>query len=82
MFIQLKKEEKDDMIERIKVFFAEERGEEIGLIAAETVYAFILEEAGPALYNRGIRDAAKLINEKMINLDEDLAALERPVKRG
>lgn len=68
------------MIADIQRFFEEERGEEIGEIAAENVLEFVKEHLGPHFYNQAIKDTKELVEQKMLSIEEDLYALERPVK--
>jgi uncharacterized protein (DUF2164 family) len=81
MFIKLPKEVKDGMKEEIISFFYEERDEQIGEIAAETILDFCLEKLGPYFYNEGVQDAIKIINERNMNAEEDLHSLKRNVSR-
>lgn len=80
MFIQFSREQKDIMIEAIQRFFYEERNEEIGLIAAESIFDFFKENMGPHFYNEAIKDARFLIEQKMISMEDDLYALEKKTK--
>ncbi len=77
LFIQFSKQHKDKMISEIQRFFYEERGEEIGLIAAENAYDFFKDQLGPYFYNKALRDARELVEQKMNTLEEDLYALEK-----
>jgi len=81
MNIQLKREEKEELIESIKEFFYEERSEEIGNLAAGNFLEFITKEIGPYFYNQGTRDAKHMVEMKMVSLEEDLLSLERPIRR-
>lgn len=81
MYIKLSKEAKLGMKEEIISFFYQERDEEIGEIAAEAFLDFCLEKLGPYFYNEGIQDAIKIINERNMNVEEDLHSLKRPVNR-
>ncbi|HEY4554375.1 MAG TPA: DUF2164 family protein, partial [Bacillaceae bacterium] len=54
---RLSAEKKRQMIRDIQEFFLEERGEEIGEIAAEACFEFIKDRLGPVFYNEAIRDA-------------------------
>lgn len=80
MFIQLTKQQKDAMIGDIQRFFYEERGEEIGELAAENVLEFFKSAMGPYFYNEAIKDARLLIEQKMNSIEEDLYALEKTKK--
>ncbi|MGP4072712.1 DUF2164 domain-containing protein [Piscibacillus sp. B03] len=75
-----KPEQKRLIIEQIQTYFYEERGEELGEIAAERFLEFMSEELGSHFYNKGVEDAKNLVEQKMMNLDEDLMSLERPIK--
>ncbi|KGP90107.1 hypothetical protein N780_06870 [Pontibacillus chungwhensis BH030062] len=74
----LKKEEREQILSKIQGYFEMERGEEIGTIAADQVFQFIEKEVAPHFYNQGVRDAKRMLEEKMMNLDEDITSLEKP----
>ncbi|NLL47544.1 MAG: DUF2164 domain-containing protein [Firmicutes bacterium] len=78
--INMSREEKVKIMERIKTYFDEERSEEIGNLAAEHLLDFMLGELGPYVYNRAIYDSRQLVNERFAQLDEDLYTLERPIR--
>ena len=81
MYIQLPKEQKDQIIEDIQRFFYQEKGEELGLIAAENIFSFFMEQLGPILYNQGVRDAKKMVTQQLFHIEDDIASLERPIGR-
>ncbi|WP_432806314.1 DUF2164 family protein [Lederbergia citrisecunda] len=76
---RLTAEKKREMIREIQNFFWEERGEEIGEIAAETCFEFIKDRLGPVFYNAAIRDAREIAEQRMQTLEEDLYALEKHI---
>ncbi|TFB21374.1 DUF2164 domain-containing protein [Filobacillus milosensis] len=78
--INLKKEQKQHLIEQIKEYFYNERSEEIGDLAAENFFHFMAEEVGPHFYNKGLHDAKDVFEQKVMNMDEDIRALERNTK--
>ncbi|MFD1019295.1 DUF2164 domain-containing protein [Thalassobacillus hwangdonensis] len=78
---KLKKEEKEQLISDIKYYFEMERGEELGDLAADQMLDFFYKALAPHLYNQGIADARKMVEEKVINLDEDIRSLEQPIGR-
>ncbi len=80
MFIKFSQEQKNRMVADIQRFFEEERGEEIGELAAENVLEFVKEYLGPHFYNQAIKDTKELVEQKMLSIEEDLYALERPIK--
>ncbi len=79
--IKLPKEQKDEMIEELQNFFYEERGEEIGTIAAERLLDHMMQQFAPYIYNQAVRDAKVAVNEKLSQVEEELHALERPINR-
>ncbi|KKE80392.1 MULTISPECIES: DUF2164 domain-containing protein [Bacillaceae] len=81
MYIRLPKETKDQIKEELKEYVYYERSEEIGDLAAENMLDFILKEIGPYFYNQGVKDAKEMVNQKMVNLEEDMESLERPISR-
>lgn len=79
--IKLPKEQKDEMIEELQSFFYDERGEEIGAIAAERLLDHMMHRFAPYIYNQAVRDAKAAVNEKLSQVEDELYALERPIDR-
>jgi uncharacterized protein (DUF2164 family) len=76
--IELSKETKQDLTYGIKEFFARERDEELSDFQAAAILDFILETAGPHIYNQAVADARALMADKL----DDLYGLEkRPRQR-
>lgn len=73
MEIELSKEIRKELVESIKRYFWKERDEELTHLGAELLLDFIINEIGPYLYNRGIEDSYKYMNERI----EDLLGLEK-----
>ncbi|MDD1701805.1 MAG: DUF2164 domain-containing protein [Methanoregula sp.] len=61
--INLSKERKAAMIAEIKHYFAKERNEELGDLAAEMVLDFIVEKLAPEFYNQGVDNAYRFMKE-------------------
>jgi uncharacterized protein (DUF2164 family) len=61
--INLSKERKAAMIAEIKHYFATERNEELGDLAAEMVLDFIVEKLAPDFYNQGVDNAYRFMKE-------------------
>ncbi|WP_254901665.1 DUF2164 domain-containing protein [Thalassobacillus devorans] len=81
MVKKITKDEREQIVTSIQEYFEVERGEQIGSIAAEQLLDFFMKELGPFIYNQGIRDAKGMVEEKVMNLEEDILSLERPVGR-
>jgi uncharacterized protein (DUF2164 family) len=69
---RLSNEELNILKEELIIFFDKERGEKIGIIAAEEILNHFLKSAGVKLYNRGIYDAKKVIENRYNELQFDL----------
>jgi len=71
----LSEEKRRKMITAIIDFFKTERDEEIGVIAAGEILDFMLQALAPEIYNRGVDDSLKFINDHFQNLEVDINAL-------
>jgi uncharacterized protein (DUF2164 family) len=69
--IKLEKEKREDMVKAIISYFKNERGEEIGQLAAGMMLDLIIEELAPEFYNRGVLDSCAYMNERV----EDMQSL-------
>ncbi|UOQ44375.1 DUF2164 domain-containing protein [Halobacillus salinarum] len=77
----LSKEEREYLVDRVKEYFELERGEVLGDLAADQIVQMMVEELGPFMYNKAIADARQMVEQKVMNMDEDLLSLERPAGR-
>ncbi|MGL4989856.1 MAG: DUF2164 domain-containing protein [Sarcina sp.] len=64
----ISKQEEKQLINEIQLFFKNERGEDIGELFASIVLDFIIEKIGPSLYNQGVYDAHKFLNDSLDDL--------------
>lgn len=71
----LSKEKRTQAINEIVGFYKSERNEDIGVIAAEAILDFFLEEVGKTLYNQGVKDAQKILEQRLGDFTIDLEAL-------
>lgn len=71
--IKVTKEKREDMISSIKTYFFEERGEEIGDLAAGLILNFIIEELAQEFYNQGVYDSYKYMNDRI----DDLLSIQK-----
>lgn len=60
-------------LKAIIAFFQDERGEEIGVIAAEEALDFFLQDIAPEIYNRAVDDAREACRQ---NAEDGELALE------
>ncbi|MNN08749.1 hypothetical protein D3C81_1216110 [compost metagenome] len=75
--IKLPKEQKAEIIRSVQAYFEDERSESIGELAADQLIDFMMHELGPFIYNKAVDDSRKLINEKMLQLEDELYVLEK-----
>jgi len=76
MAIELPDETRREIIDSIKLYFREERDEEIGDLQAGFFLDFILEEVGPSIYNRAVADAQTAMRDAVADLDVNLDQAE------
>ncbi len=77
--IEFSKEEKAEIVSRIRAYFDREL-DPIGALSAEFLLDFFIEEIGPYVYNRGLRDAQAALLNRMEDMAEDIHLLEREEK--
>lgn len=76
--IELSREQTDYLVSKIKDYFEQELGQDIGGFEAEFLIQFLAREVGPYFYNKGLTDAQQLLNEKMEDLGYLLQEMEKP----
>lgn len=74
--IEFSKEEKADIVSRIRQYFDREL-DPIGVLPAEFLLDFFSENIGAYYYNQGLRDAHAAFLKKMEDFGEELYLLER-----
>ena len=76
MPIEIPNRSRADLIESIQDYVREHLEVELGVIAAEGLLDYALEEIGPAAYNKGVRDAQGRMSAAVADLDLDLREQE------
>ncbi|WP_440962116.1 DUF2164 domain-containing protein [Paenibacillus nitricinens] len=77
--IKIQREHKLQVTSSIQDYFEAELSSEIGQLASENLLDFMLKELSPHIYNQALADARKVIEQKMISIEEELYALEQPL---
>jgi uncharacterized protein (DUF2164 family) len=84
--VELSREARQEAVKSIERWFAEERGERIGNIAAGALLGFLLEEIGPSIYNKAVADVQERLGARVAELDievhEDEFAYWRKFDKG
>ncbi len=68
-------ESRQKFLNEIIAFFDSERDEKIGIIAAEQILDFFVENLGDQIYKKAIGETKSLLKEKMDELEVDLDLL-------
>ncbi|MFT6274110.1 MAG: hypothetical protein ACJAZ0_000198 [Halioglobus sp.] len=76
--ITLSKDQKERVVEKVKLYFSEELDQEIGGFDAEFLIDFFAVEIGAFYYNRGLSDAQVLFTEKVEELSYLVEEMEKP----
>ncbi len=75
--IVISKENRKAMIALIKIFFLNEREEDLGDLSAMMILDFFIEKLAPEFYNQGVSDSYKYLNNKIEDLLFDLQIYKR-----
>lgn len=74
--IELDKGKRAEALASLKQYFEENMPEPLGELPAGMLLDFFLEETGPAIYNKGVSDAATRMHRRVDDLEGELAAVE------
>ncbi len=69
MTIELPKDARAEAIASIERYFRENMEEPIGNVAAGGLLGFFLEEIGPSIYNKAVRDVQERLQLRVSELD-------------
>ena len=72
MTIEISKEDRNQAIASIQRYFKENMEEGIGNIAAGALLGFFLEELGPLVYNKAVRDVQDNLERRVQELDIEI----------
>lgn len=75
--IALSDEEKKRMMEEIRVFYLNERDEEIGILAQQEIFDLFMERMAPVIYNRALDDAMRWYKNQQESMESDYYLLYR-----
>lgn len=76
----LTREQKNELVEWVQSYFYENRGEEIGIIAAEDMLDAISNKLGPYYYNAGVEAARKEVEIANVRLEEELFSIKKSTR--
>ena len=75
--INFTRDELDQFVKKIKIYFSTELDQEIDSFDAEFLIDFFAKEIGPQLYNKGLSDAHALFKEKADEVGYLIEELEK-----
>lgn len=78
--IEFSKEEKELLVKKIQLYFAEELSQEIGGFDAQFLLDFFSEEVGAYFYNRGLYDAQAILEKRLDTFTDAIYELEKPTE--
>lgn len=73
--IKLSEVQKKKLLEEIKAFYLDERGEEIGMIEQMQLLDLFEQKLAPVIYNKALDDAKAWYSQMMDNLESDFYVL-------
>jgi uncharacterized protein (DUF2164 family) len=76
--VDLRKEQKDYIIDEIRRFVTEEMNHEIGMFEALDLFDFFSEKVGAIYYNRGLHDAQVVLSKRLDSINEAITDIEKP----
>jgi len=81
--VRLTGEQRGQAVVALQLHFREERGEELGDLAAGNLLDWFVEAVGHHFYNQGVREAKARVERSQADLAEELDVLQvvpKPVK--
>jgi len=79
--IELAKENKEEIVSKIKTYFLDELNQEIGQFDAEFLLDFFAKEIGCYFYNQALTDVHALLETQMESMADTIYDLEKPVSK-
>jgi uncharacterized protein (DUF2164 family) len=76
--IKFTREEKEQIVRKVQLYFQEELDQEIGSFDAEFLLDFFSKEIGSYFYNRGLYDAQAILAAKIGEISDAIYEIELP----
>ena len=80
MSIELDGKQKSEMTDVLQRYLQDELDVEIGQFDADFLVDFISKKFGAIYYNKGIEDAQKVMERKMLDISDELYEIEQVVE--
>ena len=75
--IEFSKEEKQQLLDKLRDYFETELNQELGQFDAEFLLDFLGRELGPFFYNRGLYDAQAAMQSRIDTIMDAIYELEK-----
>lgn len=72
MRIHLSEDRRQRMLRSVRQHFLEEFDDDLSEFRAGTLIDFFLRELGPGVYNQGVQDAARYLQEKLTDIEGEV----------
>ncbi|WP_102409361.1 DUF2164 domain-containing protein [Vibrio cyclitrophicus] len=80
MTIQLDSKQKSELTDALQKYLQDEIDIEVGQFDTEFIVGFISKKFGAIYYNKGIEDAQKVMERKMLDIADELYEIEQIVE--
>ncbi|ERM57589.1 MULTISPECIES: DUF2164 domain-containing protein [Vibrio] len=80
MTIQLDSKQKSELTDALQKYLQDEIDIEVGQFDTEFIVDFISKKFGAIYYNKGIEDAQKVMERKMLDIADELYEIEQIVE--
>ncbi|WP_102292169.1 DUF2164 domain-containing protein [Vibrio cyclitrophicus] len=80
MTIQLDSKQKSELTDALQKYLQDEIDIEVGQFDTEFIVDFISKKFGSIYYNKGIEDAQKVMERKMLDIADELYEIEQIVE--
>ena len=80
MTIQLESKQKSELTHTLKRYLQDELNADLGQFDTEFLVDFISKKFGAVYYNKGIEDAQKVMERKMLDISDELYEIEQIVE--
>ncbi len=77
--VEFSREQKAQIVEKVKTYFVDELNQDIGSFDAEFLIDFFSEEIGAYFFNKGLSTAQALYTERIEEIGYLVQELEKPV---
>ncbi|EDK30122.1 hypothetical protein VSWAT3_02746 [Vibrionales bacterium SWAT-3] len=78
--IQLDSKQKSELTQTLQKYLQDELDVELGQFDTEFLVDFISKKFGAVYYNKGIEDAQKVMERKMLDISDELYEIEQIVE--